>query len=161
MFEISQVFSNIHHDKEILKLLDNNSDELSLTRIELSKNRMRKNSKKGLDLGLNLPSGTHLHDGDVLKADENLIVIRQMPEKTIVLNLKNKVTNDELVLLGHIIGNRHKAIQLEKGKIYFPIINDVELETFKILFQRATCTESIKIEERVFFPSDGADVHEH
>jgi urease accessory protein UreE len=37
-----------------------------------------------------------------------------MPEKTIVLNLKNKVTNDELVLLGHIIGNRHKAIQLEK-----------------------------------------------
>ena len=161
MIEISQVFSNIHHDNEILKLLDSNSDELHLSRIELSKNRMRKNSKNGLDLGMNFPSGTHLHDGDVLKVKENLIVIKQMPEKTIVLKLKNNVSNDELILLGHIIGNRHKAIQLQKEKIFFPIINDAELEIFKNLFHKTNSIESIEIEERIFSPSDGADVHEH
>ena len=159
MIEVNQIFSNIKNSQ--LELTENDYDVLFLTRMELSKNRMRKTTRDGLDLGINLDHGSILHNGDLIKVNDKIIMIKQLPEKTISLRIKRKVSVQDLVLLGHSIGNMHKSIQLEDDMVFFPIINDVELNIFKKIFEINSCIETINIENRIFMPMDGANVHEH
>jgi len=105
-----------------------------------------------------------LHNGDVLLSEtERLIVIEQIPEKVISIKTK-KTENPEkiLVTLGHIIGNRHRPIQIENdGRIIFPILSDSEIDVFKKLVSSVIDQIDIKIEERIFEPQNGMDLHEH
>ncbi|MEK6971641.1 MAG: Urease accessory protein, partial [Thermoproteota archaeon] len=62
---------------------------------------------------------------------------------------------------GHIIGNRHRPIAIDKQTIMFPIQADSEIELFKNLFAEFLDNLEMKVEERVFVPRRGMDVHEH
>ncbi len=86
-----------------------------------------------------------------------------MPEKVISIKTKRPNENPEvLVTLGHIIGNRHRPIQIDKnGRIIFPILAESELEVFKKLFSKFIDQIDIKVEELIFEPRNGMDVHEH
>jgi urease accessory protein len=64
------------------------------------------------------------------------------------------------VLVGHIIGNRHRPISIIDGRICFPINNDVEEETFRQLLGRIGGV-NLESKEMVFVPHGGMDVHEH
>ena len=141
-----------------------NCELIKVWRSELDKTRFRKNTDKGTDVGMVLNDISKLHNGDVLLSEtERLIVIEQIPEKVISIKTK-KTENPEkiLVTLGHIIGNRHRPIQIENdGKIIFPILSDSEIDVFKKLFSSVIDQIDIKIEERIFEPRNGMDVHEH
>ena len=63
------------------------------------------------------------------------IVVEQLPEKIISVKLKTKKMTDVMVLLGHIIGNRHRPISIQGDEISFPIQADSEKEIFTKLFQ--------------------------
>ena len=70
---------------------------------------------------------------------EKFIVIEQIPEKVISIKIKKiKVNSEEiLVKLGHIIGNRHRPIQIDKnGQIFFPVLCRFRIRYFqKIVFR--------------------------
>ena len=170
MIAISSVIGNIFQDKELAdkfeKLQKTMACEvLKFSRSELDKTRFRKQTDKGTDIGCILDSEHKLNNGDVMYSNpEKFIVIEQIPEKVISIKIKKIEANykEILVKLGHIIGNRHRPIQIDKnGQIIFPILSDSELDTFRKLFSEIIGNLEMKVEHQIFEPRNGMDVHEH
>jgi len=83
-----------------------------------------------------------------------------MAEK--VISVKIKQNNEKMgILLGHIIGNRHRPIAIKDKMILFPIQEDSELEIFQRLFKEIIDCIELEIQEEIFLPHTSADVHEH
>ena len=169
MITISSVIGNVFYDTEFAEKFKKlrgtaNCELIKVWRSELDKTRFRKNTDKGTDVGMVLNDIYKLHNGDVLLSEtERLIVIEQIPEKVISIKTKKTEKSEKiLVTLGHIIGNRHRPIQIENdGRIIFPILSDSEIDVFKKLFSSVIDQIDIKMEERIFEPRNGMDVHEH
>lgn len=170
MIAISSVIGNIFQDKELADKFENlqktmTCEVLRFSRSELDKTRFRKQTDRGTDIGCILDSEHKLHNGDVMYSNsEKFIVIEQIPEKVILIKIKKVEANSEeiLVKLGHIIGNRHRPIQIDKnGQIIFPILSDSELDTFKKLFSEIIDSLEMTVEQRIFEPKNGMDVHDH
>jgi len=161
MLEIVSLIGNVYHDDQFDNLKSENFEKLQISRIELEKRILRRKTNRGTDIGLNLDPGVKLRNGDIIKNGDVIIVIEQLPEKVISVKLKTKNNIDVMVLLGHIIGNRHRPISIQKEEILFPIQADSELEVFTKLFQNIINHVEMSVEERRFLPNSGADVHEH
>ena len=135
-------------------------EKLQISRNDLEKNRLRRTTDKGTDISIVLERGSKLQHGDILNHGESFIVIYQTPEK--VITVKTKEDSFELlVLLGHIIGNRHRPISLENRSVTFPIQAESELEIFERLFAPIIGKIEMNIEEKIYIPDQRMDVHEH
>jgi urease accessory protein len=161
VLKVNSPVGNIFHDKEFGDLKNENFEKLKISRIELEKRILRRKTDRGTDVGLNLDPGVKLRNGDIIKNGDTKIVVEQLPEKVITVKLKNKKMADVMVLLGHIIGNRHRPISIQGDEISFPIQADSEKEVFTKLFQSIINHIDITVEEQIFYPQLGADVHEH
>ena len=169
MITISSVVGNVFHDKKLKEKFEKlrktkNCELIKFSRIELDKTRIRRKTDKGTDVGVVIDSTKKLQNGDVLLSNqEKFIIVEQMPEKVISIKTKRPNENQEvLVTLGHIVGNRHRPIQIKNdGRIIFPILSESELEVFKNLFSEIIDQIDIKIEELIFEPRNGMNVHEH
>ena len=161
MLEVSSPVGNIFLDEGFDDLKSGNFEKLKISRMELEKRILRRKTDRGTDVGLNLEPGVKLRHGDVIKNGDMKIVVEQLPEKIITVRLKNKKMTDVMVLLGHIIGNRHRPISVKNDEISFPIQADSEKEVFTKLFQSIISHIEMTVEERIFSPHSGADVHEH
>ena len=161
MLEVNSPIGNIFRDKVFGELKNGNFESLMVSRIDLEKRILRKKTDLGTDVGLNLESGIKLRHGDVIKNGDKMIVIVQLPEKVISVKIKNKNIVDVTVLLGHIIGNRHRPISINKEEILFPIQTYSEKEVFIKLFQSIINHIEITVDEQIFVPHSGADIHEH
>jgi len=106
-----------------------------------------------------------MQNGDVLMSNsQKFIIIRQNPEKVISVKIKSKTEanfEETLILVSHIIGNRHRPIQIEDGKIFFPILSESEFDIFKKLFSSIIQHIDMEIEERIFESHGEMNVHEH
>ena len=161
MLEVNSTIGNIFLDEGFDDLKSKNFERLKISRMELEKRILRRKTDRGTDVGLNLDPGIKLRHGDVIKNGDTKIVVEQLPEKIITVRLKNKKMTDVIALLGHIIGNRHRPISIQGDEISFPIQADSEKEVFTKLFQSIINHIDITVEERIFHPQSGADVHEH
>jgi urease accessory protein len=161
VLEVNSPIGNIFLDEEFDELKSGNSEKLKISRMELEKRILRRKTDRGTDVGLNLESGVKLRHGDVIKNGDMKIVVEQLPEKIITVRLKNKEMTEVMVLLGHIIGNRHRPISIKRDEISFPIQADSEKEVFTKLFQSIINHIEMTVEERIFSPNSGADTHEH
>lgn len=162
MLQISTVSGNVFSDKKFESLYKTGYEKLRISRTDLEKNRLRRKTDKGTDIGLILEQGCHLHDGDVLVQDGKHIVIEQIPEKIITVKPKESRNDFEtLVLLGHVVGNRHRPISIQDNSVSFPIQSETEKETFEKLFAGIIDSIDLSIEEKIFKPHGGANVHEH
>ena len=161
MLEVNSPIGNIFLDEGFDYLKGGDFEKLKISRMELEKRILRRKTDRGTDVGLNLEPGIKLRHGDVIKNGDTRIVVEQLPEKIIIVKLKNKKMTDVMVLLGHIIGNRHRPIAIKNDEISFPIQADSEMEVFTKLFQSIINHIEMTIEERIFYPHSGADVHEH
>lgn len=166
VLKITKISGNVFDDElqKRFETLDKQGkcERLQVSRQELEKTRLRKNTDKGTDIGLAFNGNTKLNHGDVLISEEKFILVEQLPEKVISIKIKQNSNQSELlVLLGHIIGNRHRPIAIDKQTIMFPIQADSELGLFKNLLAEFLEHLEIKVEERVFVPRKGMDVHEH
>ena len=169
MITISSIAGNIFRDHLLKEKFEElrktqNCELIKFSRTELDKTRIRRKTDKGTDIGVVIDSTKKLHNGDVLLSNpEKFIIVEQIPEKVISIKTKRPDENPEvLVTLGHIIGNRHRPIQIDKdGKIMFPILSESELEVFKKLFSKILDQIDIEIEELIFEPMNGMNVHEH
>jgi urease accessory protein len=157
MININSILGNIFKETS---LESTNFEKLIISRIDLEKRILRKKTNLGTDIGINLDSGIKLQHGDIIGNNETKIIVEQIPEK--VISVKLKENNENIaILLGHIIGNRHRPISIEDKMILFPIQEDSELEIFQRLFKDIIDHVELKIEEKIFLPHTSADVHEH
>lgn len=135
-------------------------DRVRLSRQELEKARIRRRTDRGADLGVALDPGCRLRHGDVLTDGSSLVVVEQAPEKVIVARLPESATPELAVLLGHAVGNLHRPLSVEDGAVAFPVQADSELEVFERLLAGLGIA-GMSVQERVFCPHEGADVHGH
>ncbi len=169
MLTITSIVGNIFHDKLLRKKskhFTGNYEKLIISRLETERSRLRRKTDKGTDIGLILKSGTKLQHGDILlSTPEKFIIVEQLPEKVISIRIKKKEPKNLLKLctmIGHIIGNRHRPIAIdEKGTISFPIQADSEVDVFRRLLHNTVDHMELIVEERIFQPEQGMDVHEH
>ena len=161
MLMASSPVGNIFSDEEFADLKNKNFERLQISRLELEKRILRRKTDRGTDVGLNLEQGVKLCNGDVIKNGDSVIVIEQLPEKVITVKLKTTSTASVAVLLGHIIGNRHRPISIQSKEISFPIQADSEMAVFAELFENIIKYIEMNIEEQVFSANSGADIHEH
>ena len=165
MLIVNTISGNIYENDEISKKFQEVKQHgrfrrLILSRIEMEKSRLRKKTEDGFDIGLVLEPGKRLRHGDIILESSETIIIEQLPEKT--LTVKFKDSNPELFLLvGHIIGNRHRPISINNETISFPIHDDSEMELFERLFHEVIDKIDLTVDEQRFIPHVGMDIHEH
>ena len=168
MLVINSILGNAYHEKylesKIQTAKENNTlKRLFLTRTQMEKSHLRTETEDGIELGLSLDPGTVLHNGDVLEVNSNLVIIHQLPEKTIRVNfVENEFSSNLLIQLGHIIGNRHRPISItSNGSVLFPIHDETEVELFENLFHEIIHHITLNVEDEIFVPNQGMNVHEH
>ena len=170
MHMITSVVGNIFHDMTLQSRFKKmksvgNYERLQISRLETERGRLRRKTDRGTDVGLVLKSGIKLQHGDVLlSTQKKLIVVEQLPEKIISIRLEKKSKNltQLCVIIGHIIGNRHRPIAVDDNSIIsFPILADSEVDVFRKLLHTVIDHIELKVEERIFQPTGGMDVHEH
>ena len=167
MLIIKKILGNIYNDTLLNKKIEEskvsgNLQKLFLSRSEMEKIHLRKETDDGIEIGLTFEAGTKFHHGDVLDGDKSLILINQIPEKTVNVRLKNDTSSDLAVIVGHVIGNRHRPISINNDhSISFPIHDDSEINLFQNLFQESSKYLILSIKETIFVPNDSMNVHEH
>ena len=165
MLIVNTVLGNIYKDDQLAKKIEDSKElgkfkRLLLSRIEMEKSRLRKKTDDGFDIGFVLEPGTKLQHGDVISESDESILIEQLPEK--ILTVKFKQNDKNLFLLvGHIIGNRHRPISIRNETISFPIHDNSEMELFERLFHEVIHEIDLSIDEQRFIPHTSMDVHEH
>ena len=165
MLIVNTVLGNIYKDDQLAKKIEDSKEQgkfrrLLLSRIEMEKSRLRKKTDDGFDIGFVLEPGTKLQHGDVISESDENILIEQLPEKTLTVKFKQ---NDKslFLLVGHIIGNRHRPISIRNETISFPIHDNSEMELFERLFHEVIHEIYLSIDEQRFIPHTSMDVHEH
>tara|TARA_B100001146_G_scaffold210926_1_gene209162 strand:+ start:121 stop:618 length:498 start_codon:yes stop_codon:yes gene_type:complete len=165
MLIVNTVLGNIYKDDQLAKKIEDSKElgkfkRLLLSRIEMEKSRLRKKTDDGFDIGFILEPGTKLQHGDVISESDESILIEQLPEKTLTVKFKQNDKN-LFLLVGHIIGNRHRPISIRNETISFPIHDNSEKELFERLFHEVIHEIDLSIDEQRFIPHTSMDVHEH
>ena len=165
MLIVNTILGNIYKDDQLAKKIEDSKERgkfrrLLLSRIEMEKTRLRKKTDDGFDIGFVLEPGTKLQHGDVISESDETILIEQLPEKILVVKFKEN-RKDLFLLVGHIIGNRHRPISIRNETISFPIHDDSEMELFERLFHEVIHKIDLSIDEQCFIPHMSMDVHEH
>ena len=165
MLIVNTILGNIYKDYQLAKKIEDSKKQgkfrrLLLSRIEMEKTRLRKKTDDGFDIGFILEPGTKLQHGDIISESDETILIEQLPEKTLVVKFKEN-RKDLFLLVGHIIGNRHRPISIRNETISFPIHDDSEMELFERLFHEVINEIDLSIDEQCFIPHTSMDVHEH
>ena len=168
MLVVNSILGNSYHGNNVKEKVDfakknNTLKRLFLSRTQMEKSHLRAETEDGLELGLSLEPGTILCNGYVLEVNSDLIVIHQLPEKVIRIMInENEWSPNLLVQLGHIIGNRHRPLSLTSdGCIMFPIHDETEVELFEKLFSDIMHHLTLLVEDQIFVPNEGMNVHEH
>ena len=153
-------------------------DTAVMPRARMAKSRQLVRTESGAEVGIDLRRGGTLRHGDILQSEnpERLpLIIQQSPEKVIVARslARDPGGNNGVppaddcfelcLIIGHIIGNRHRPISVNEGEktVSFPIQDDSELETFERLLGQAGGDVELRIASEIFVPHAGADVHGH
>ena len=165
MLIVNTILGNMYKDDQLAKKIEDSKEQgkfrrLSLSRIEMEKTRLRKKTDDGFDIGFVLEPGTKLQHGDVISESDETILIEQLPEKILTVKFKEN-RKDLFLLVGHIIGNRHRPISIRNETISFPIHDDSEMELFERLFHEVIHEIDLSIDEQCFIPHTSMDVHEH
>ena len=165
MLIVNTILGNIYKDDQLAKKIEDSKKQgkfrrLLLSRTEMEKTRLRKKTDDGFDIGFILEPGTKLQHGDIISESDETILIEQLPEKILVVKFKEN-RKDLFLLVGHIIGNRHRPISIRNETISFPIHDDSEMELFERLFHEVINEIDLSIDEQCFIPHTSMDVHEH
>ena len=165
MLIVNTILGNMYKDDQLAKKIEDSKEQgkfrrLLLSRIEMEKTRLRKKTDDGFDIGFVLEPGTKLQHGDVISESDETILIEQLPEKILIVKFKEN-RKDLFLLVGHIIGNRHRPISIRNETISFPIHDDSEMELFERLFHEVIHEIDLSIDEQCFIPHTSMDVHEH
>ncbi|MFB5608378.1 MAG: urease accessory protein UreE [Candidatus Nitrosomaritimum yanchengensis] len=160
MLEVHAPIGNIL-DEEFKDLQNEDFERLKISRTELEKRILRKQTDCGTDIGFKLDPGVRLRHGDIIKNKDSKIIVEQLPERVISVKFKETAPTDVKILLGHLIGNMHRPISIHHEEILIPILADSEMDSFSKIIQNLIHHIEMKIDSRVFIPQSGVTPHEH
>jgi urease accessory protein len=172
LITVDTIIGNINKDKKLRKefkmLCDKDScEKIMVSRLESQRVRMRKITDKGTDVGLILPIGTILQNGDVIhKTKDKIIIIEIEPEDVAVLSFNSEDSHDFnlfglAVRIGHTLGNMHRPIKVVGTSIYIPIQADTEIELLNRIFEPMNHHLHVTKDKIIFEPEEGTHTHEH
>ena len=135
MLRISHRLGNIHQDSDLAARVTHweqaqQLEEVTINEREAQKSRLRLQTATGQDLGLVLPRGTEITDGDVFAFSdrEGALVVHLALQEVMVLTLRPGLPLGEqhhwLVRLGHVLGNQHWPIASVNGTVLVPVTLD-------------------------------------
>ena len=138
-------------------------ESVCMERGEMQRGRLRRMTDRGTDVGLDLPGGIVLRDGDLVRGDGVTILVRQAPETVgVVRPAGHPVTTQAWMLAAHAIGNMHRPVSVGMNKIIFPLQDEAERETFANMLERVgPGIFEIATRVMVFVPHKAADVTGH
>lgn len=97
---------------------------VTLTDTERRRSRVRTTAEDGTDLGIVVAES--LADGDVLVADDRLVLVSLAAIEAMVLTFERAVLPSGSVALGHAIGNRHWPLAIDDGRVLLPVVETRE-----------------------------------
>ena len=135
MLRISHRLGNIHQDSDLAVRVTQweqaqQLEEVTLNEREAQKSRLRLQTSTGQDLGLVLPRGTEIADGDVFAFSdrEGGLLVHLALQEVMVLTLRSGLSpreqNHWLVRLGHVLGNQHWPIASVNDAVLVPVTLD-------------------------------------
>ncbi len=128
------------------------SDRLALTWELRRKSRLKTTTVNGLEVGLFLPRGTVLSEGDLVKtADDRVIRIEAAPEDV------STIASHDAVLLARVayhLGNRHVRTQVGRGFVRYRHDRAIDELVRKL-------GAEVILEEVPFEPERGTRDHAH
>lgn len=135
MLRVSQYLGNIRTDSIVADKLAQweragKLEEVAIDEREASKSRLRLRTSKGRELGLFLPRGTKITDGDVfaLDSEEGGVLIHLSLQEVMVLTpLPCPSATERLrraVRLGHVLGNQHWPVAVVEEQVLVPVSLD-------------------------------------
>lgn len=138
-------------------------ESVLVERHEMQRGRLRRKTDRGTDVGLDLPGGTVLRNGDLVRGDGVTILVRQAPETVGVVRAAGRPAAPQAwMLVAHAIGNMHRPVSVGRDEIIFPLQDAAERETFANMLDRVEPgIFEIGTREMVFVPHAAADVIGH
>ena len=93
MLIVNSICGNVFQSNRLaekLELAKSNGTlrRLLLSRIEMEKARLRKETEDGFEVGLEFESGTKIRHGDIVSENLEFIMVEQEPEKVITIKFK-------------------------------------------------------------------------
>jgi len=112
-------------------------ERVILTSADLAKHRQRVKTDAGREIGISLPHGATLKDGDVLHIDAEVAIVVEQAEEDLLRLLPR--TPEEFGLMGYQVGNLHRAAMIDPHGI--AVLYDKAIEAladrFHVSFLRA------------------------
>ncbi|MBT3351860.1 MAG: urease accessory protein UreE [Nitrospinaceae bacterium] len=88
------------------------------------RSRQRVKSDAGTEIGIALPTGQPLAEGDVLfEDDERVVVVSAVPEDVLALYADSA---EELARIAYQVGNRHAPVSVGKERVLTPYDSVIE-----------------------------------
>ena len=86
-------------------------ERVVLTSAELARHRQRVKTHSGREVGISLPHGQTLKDGDVLYLDEALAIVVEQAEEALLRLVPRSA--EEFALAGYQVGNLHRPAMID------------------------------------------------
>lgn len=166
MLRVSTLLGNIHASPDVAEQVSHwkqtaQLEEITLDERDAQKSRLRVQTLSGRELGLILPRGTTLSDGDVFALageDGGVLVHISLQELMVLTPLPNNNPTQQLqraVRLGHVLGNQHWPVAVVGEHILVPVSLDrAVMETvlrthhmtdyFQIQYERRSWPQDLK-----------------
>src|SRR5258707_10819490 len=86
-------------------------ESIVLASADLARHRQRVKTDAGREVGISLPHGATLKDGDVLHLDDQLAIVVAQAEEDLLRILPR--SPEEFGLMGYQVGNLHRAAMVD------------------------------------------------
>lgn len=138
-----------------------NLDEITINERDAHKSRLRLFTNTGREIGLILPRGAEITDGDVfaVQEDESRVLIRIALQEVMVLTPSESLQAHErwawAVRLGHVLGNQHWPIAVVGEQIFTPVTVDRAVMETVLATHHLTEHFTIRYERRSWPKEEG------
>ena len=124
----NQYLGNIQENAELSqRLTRENCLEVHLSQSDCVKGRIHAHTDSGVAVGIIKSRDRSLQEGDVFQTESGkLVSIHLQPQKLMVLSFSSSTNTlpAKLIHLGHVLGNHHWPIIVQKNKIYLQLAVD-------------------------------------
>ncbi len=171
MLRVRNPLGNIHSNPDVADQVSRwqqttQLEEITLDERDAQKSRLRVQTLSGRELGLILPRGITLTDGDVFAlagADGGVLVHISLQEVMVLTPLARADPGEQLavaVRLGHVLGNQHWPVAVVGEQILVPV--SLDRAVMETVLRTHHMTDYFQIQyERRSWPHDHKDQHNH